>query len=66
MKATTRLALSFVLLSGTLAVAAEPAAVAEKKSLTLEGAKRVAAADLAVESRELRGDGRRWVCAPVT
>ena len=50
MNVVTRFSLSVALLSGTLALAAEPAAVAEKKSLTLEGAKQVASA-AAAEAR---------------
>jgi uncharacterized protein GlcG (DUF336 family) len=50
MNVATRFPLSIALLSGTLALAAEPRAVAEKKSLTLEGAKQIAAA-AAAEAR---------------
>ena len=50
MNVVTRFSLSLALLSGTLALAVEPAAVAEKKSLTLEGAKQVASA-AAAEAR---------------
>ena len=50
MNVVTRFSLSFALLGGTLALAAEPAAVVEKKSLTLEGAKQIASA-AAAEAR---------------
>jgi len=50
MNVATRFPLLFALLSGTLALAAETGAVAEKKSLTLEGAKQIAAA-AAAEAR---------------
>jgi glc operon protein GlcG len=50
MNVATRISLSLALLSGALALAAEPPAVAEKKSLTLEGAKQIAAA-AAAEAR---------------
>jgi len=50
MNVASRISLSFALLSGALALAAEPRAVAEKKSLTLEGAKQIATA-AAAEAR---------------
>jgi glc operon protein GlcG len=50
MRVVTRYAFSLPLLSAALALATEPAAVADKKSLTLEGAKQVASA-AAAEAR---------------
>ncbi len=50
MNVAARFPLSFALLSGTVALAVETGAVAEKKSLTLEGAKQIAAA-AAAEAR---------------
>jgi glc operon protein GlcG len=50
MSAAIRYSLSLALLSGTLARAAEPAPITDTKSLTLEGAKRVASA-AAAEAR---------------
>jgi glc operon protein GlcG len=44
MNVVIRASLSLALLGGTLAIAVEPAALADKKSLTLDGAKQVASA----------------------
>jgi uncharacterized protein GlcG (DUF336 family) len=50
MNILARFSLSFALLSGTLVLAAEPATVTDRKSLTLEGAKQIASA-AATEAR---------------